>query len=239
MTATSFSVPEGALGFWTQRLARLGVEAGAPRPRFEEEALVFRDPDGLKLELVAHAGGAAGEPWDAGPVPSEHAIRGFHGVTLAERDLDPTARLLTETMGLRGAGERENRYRFAAAEGALGRRVDVLHTPRADPGHIAAGTVHHVAWRVPDDASQAAWRETIADAGLHPTEVKDRRYFRSIYFREPGGVLFEFATDAPGFTRDEEPAELGTSLKLPPWLEPNRERIEAALPPVEVPEPAA
>ena len=233
-TVTSFSVPEGSLGFWSERLGKLGVVAEEPKPRFEEEALAFYDPDGLKLELVAHAEGAGGEPWDGAAVPAEHAIRGFHSVTLAERSLDGTAQLLADTMGLRSAGERDNRYRFAAGGGAVGRRVDVLHTPGTGFGTIAAGTVHHVAWRVLDDRSQAAWRERLEGEGLHPTGVKDRQYFKSIYFREPGGVLFELATDPPGFTRDEDPDRLGTHLKLPPWLESHRDGIERVLPPVTV-----
>jgi glyoxalase family protein len=233
-TVTSFSVPEGSQGFWRQRLEELGAVAEEPKSRFDEEVLAFYDPDGLKLELVAHAEDA-GEPWSGGPVPAAHAIRGFHGVTLSEQSLEPTAHLLTEVMGYQAAGEHHSRYRFSAPEGNVGRRVDVLHTPDAGFGQIAAGTVHHVAWRVPDDAAQSAWSEALVGAGLYPTEVKDRQYFKSIYFREPGGVLFEFATDPPGFLRDEELDALGTGLKLPPWLEPHRSRIEDVLPPIEMP----
>ncbi len=232
-TVTSFSVPEGSLGFWKQRFNDHGVVADEPKFRFEEEVLSFYDPDGLKLELVAHAD-SGGEPWDDGPVSAENAIRGFHGVTLSEQSLDGTVRLLTEVMGYRPAGKHRNRFRFEAAAD-VGRRVDVLHTPDIGYGRIAAGTVHHVAWRVPDDDAQSAWSETLVGAGLHPTEVKDRQYFKSIYFREPGGVLFELATDTPGFLRDEAASALGTDLKLPPWLESHRVRIEEVLPLVEVP----
>lgn len=238
-TTTSFSVPEGTLGYWAERLDRAGVPREDAHHRFDEEALVFLDPDGLKLELVAHGGGDAGQPWTAGSVSAEHAIRGFHSVTLSERDLGPTVELLTSTMGLRAAGEEGNRFRFETGESGIGTRVDLLHTPDTGFGRIAAGSVHHVAWRVPDDLAQATWRETLEDKGLGPTEVKDRQYFRSIYFREPGGALFEFATDPPGFTHDETPAELGEGLQLPPWLEPHRERIERALPPVSMPAPEA
>lgn len=231
-TVTAFSVPEGSLRFWKERLESLRVVAEEPKSRFDEEVLAFYDPDGLKLEIVAHADGAVGEPWDGGPVSAEHAIRGFHSVTLAVRNLEPTARLLRDTMGLRPAGEDGHRFRFAAAEGAVGRRADVLHTPETGFGTIAAGTVHHVAWRVPDDMSQAAWSETLAREGLQVTEVRDRQYFKSIYFREPGGILFELATDPPGFTWDEKPEELGTGLCLPPWLEPQRDKIERVLPPL-------
>ncbi len=243
-TVTSLSIPEGSVRFWQERLEAFGVVAEEPKSRFDEEVLAFYDPDGLKLEMVAHAeGGAEGSaersntaPWLDGPVPAEHAIRGFHSVTLAVRNLGPTARLLTETMGLRSAGDHDSRYRFVTPQGALASRVDLLHTPVTGFGTIAAGTVHHVAWRVPDELSQATWRETLAEEGLHPTEVKDRQYFQSIYFREPGGVLFELATDPPGFTRDEAPAHLGTELKLPPWLETHRERIERALPSITEPD---
>ncbi len=237
-TVTSFSVPDGSLGFWSQRLARLGVLAEEPTSRFDEEVLTFYDPDGLKLELVAHAE-EAGEPWSSGPVPARHAIRGFHSVTLAVREVEPTAELLTQTMGLRPSDTGGDRSRFEAAPGVIGRRVDLLHTPDTGRGHIAAGTVHHVAWRVPDELSQAAWHETIAHLGLQPTPVQDRQYFKSIYFREPAGVLFEFATDPPGFTRDEQPNALGSRLQLPPWLEPRRDHIERVLPPIEILAPDA
>lgn len=234
-TVTAFSVPEGSLGYWQQRLQTMGALVEEPRQRFDEEALAFYDPDGLKLELVAHAEGANGEPWGDGPVLEEHGIRGFHSVTLSEKNLDATAELLTATMGLSAVGDQDRRFRFETAGSGIGTRVDLLHTPETGFGRIAAGTVHHVAWRVPDQVSQATWRETLEDLELVPTDVKDRQYFQSIYFREPGGVLFEFATDPPGFTRDERPEQLGTGLKLPPWLEPHRDRIERTLPAITVP----
>ena len=234
-TVTSFSVPAGSLPYWVTRFEDHGVVAEEPETRFGEDVLTFYDPDGLKLEIVAHADGDGGEPWSGSGVAEGYAIRGFHSVTLTERDLDATARLLTDTMGLSPAGERGNRLRFEAAGDALARRVDLLHTPDLGFGRIAAGTVHHVAWRVPDDAAQAAWIDALQTVDLHPTEVKDRQYFRSIYFREPGGVLFELATDSPGFARDEELADLGAGLKLPPWLEPHRESIEKVLPPISLP----
>jgi len=204
-----------------------------PGERFDEEVLTLLDPDGLKLELVAHAGAADLEPWAGGPVPERHALRGFHSVTLAENDPAVTAGLLADGMGFRSAGERGPRSRFEVGEGGLGTRVDVVATGEGR-GRIAAGTVHHVAFRVADDAAQLAWQRRLSDLGVQVTEVRDRQYFRSIYFREPGGVLFELATDPPGFTRDETVAELGTGLKLPPWLEPHRDRIAGVLPPLEV-----
>lgn len=235
VTATSFSVSEDSLAFWKDRLEAHGVVAEEPRPGLTEKALGFYDPDGLKLELVAGAAADLGQARDGGAVPAEHSIRGLHGVTLAVRELNPTAELLTEMMGLRAVVESGNRFRFEADEGTIARRVDVLHTPETPRGNIAAGTVHHVAWRVPDEPSERQWRDRLTRAGLDPTQVLDRQYFKSIYFREPGGVLFEFATDPPGFTRDETPADLGADLKLPPWLEPERERIEKALPAISRP----
>jgi glyoxalase family protein len=141
--------------------------------------------------------------------------------------------VLAGTLGFRRVGEEGDRVRFEVGPGGAGTRVDVLAAPSAARGHVSAGTVHHVAFRAADDADQLAWREAVAESGLYVTPVLDREYFHSIYFREPGGVLFEIATDPPGFTRDETVESLGTGLKLPPWLEPSRERIEAELPPIE------
>jgi len=229
-TVTSFAVPEGSLGFWTERLARLGVTFDGVKTRFDEEVLTLLDPDGLRLELVARADGRPG--WADGPVPAEHAVRGFDGVTLTEWNLDVTQNVLAGTLGFRRVGEEGDRVRFEAASGE-GSRVDVLASPSAARGRVSAGTVHHVAFRAADEADQLAWRHAVDESGLYVTPVLDRQYFRSIYFREPGGVLFEIATDPPGFTWDEPVESLGSGLKLPPWLEESRSRIEAALPPVE------
>ncbi len=227
---TSFSIPEGAMGYWQERLKSHGVSFGELRRRFDEEALVFVDPDGLQLELVTHSEAQARGAWEAGPVPAAYAIRGFHSVTLWESAYERTAALLTETLGFQLIGEQDQRFRFAAASDDPGNLVDVIHRPDGNPGWGGAGTVHHVAWRTRDDEEQLAWQQDIADLGLGVTSVKDRQYFRSIYFREPGGVLFEIATDPPGFTLDESPAQLGQGLKLPPWLEPRRTQIEQTLP---------
>ncbi len=232
-TVTSFSVPEGSLGWWSERLERLGVEHEAPRPRFDQEVLTILDPDHLHVELVAQAGDGRA-PWDGGPVPAEHAIRGFEGVTLQEWNPDITSEVLTDVMGFRKVAEAGDRIRFEVGDGGPGTRVDVLARPDAPRGNGAAGTVHHVAFRTADDAQQKAWHEDIRNRGLHVSPILDRQYFHSIYFREPGGVLFEIATDPPGFTKDEPEATLGTHLKLPPWLEADRAKIEGMLPPVEV-----
>jgi glyoxalase family protein len=232
-TVTSFSVPQGSLGYWTERLDRHGI-AFEPRQRFDEEVLTLLDPDGLKLELVAHAGADERAPWEGGPVPAGHAVRGFEGVTLTEWNPAVTAELLTGTLGFRSIGEEGNRFRFESGAGGPGTRVDLVASPDAPRGHVAAGTVHHVAFRVADDPSQEEWRRKLLERGLHVSPVMDRQYFHSIYFREPGGVLFEIATDPPGFTWDETVAELGSGLRLPPWLEKERATIESILPPLAV-----
>jgi glyoxalase family protein len=230
VTVTSFSVPADSLGFWTQHLEARDVQAKLVGPRLGEEVLSFRDPDGLELELVAHDEVPGAPPSTGGPVPPDAAIRGFHGVTLMLEGYQATASLLTGAMGFQLAGEEGNRYRFAAGGSGPGQVVDLLCAPDSAPGIGAAGTVHHVAFRAGSTADQLSWREELVDGGMNVTPVLDRNYFRSIYFREPGGVLFEIATDPPGFTADESLEELGTSLKLPSRLEPHRARIELALP---------
>ncbi len=234
-TATAFSVPSGALEYWTQRLARHEVPYSEPAHRFDEEFIQFTDRDGMLLELVASETADPREPWAAGPIPDEHAIRGFFTTTLKPHGADVTVALLQEAMGFRPIGEAPDRVRLSLGGGAPGARVDVALSRDARPGHVAVGSVHHVALRVADDAAQGAWRERLLARGHHVTPVVDRTYFRSIYFREPGGVLFELATDAPGFTVDEAAEALGSELKLPPWLEASRSRIEATLPPLSPP----
>lgn len=234
-TTTSFSIPEASLGWWKQHLATAGVEIGEVRNADDEDTLTFRDPDGLKLALVAHPQGDPRDPWDTKLVPAEHAIRGLHSVELSVSKEDATAGMLTEGLGLSFSTQDSNRLRFAAGEGGPGALVDVLVTPDVPRGLVAAGTVHHVAWRAPDEPTQKAWREELVDKGVHVTSILDRQYFRSIYFREPGGTLLEVATDEPGFAIDEPLLELGRALKLPPWLEPRREDIQAMLPKLNLP----
>lgn len=232
VATTSFLVPEGAMDYWEERLQRLGVAAGKRQRRFDEEWLSFLDPDGTSLELVARAAADRIDPWEDGPVPADYAIRGFHSVTLWENNPERTVALLTEGMGFRLEDEAGPRFRFRTApEGeGPGMVVDLVHRPDDDGGALGAGIVHHVAWRAADDAQQAAWRRDLLGLGLRVTPIMDRQYFHSIYFREPGGVLFEIATDGPGFAIDETVAELGSGLRLPPWLEPRRAEIETALP---------
>lgn len=235
ITVTSFTVPEGSLGFWTQRLKSKGVVCEEVKERFGEEVLVFLDPDGLRLELIAQAGAPAGSPWTTADVAATSAVRSFHGVTLTVTDPEATSRFITEVMGFRSVVEDGARSRFQTEDGDAAVLLELLHSPDAPPGSIAGGTVHHVAWRVADDEAQLFWQDRLKTRGLAVTEVRDRQYFRSIYFREPSGVLFEIATDPPGFTRDEPLAELGQALKLPPWLEPRRAELEGALPSVVIP----
>jgi len=228
-TATAFSVPPESLGWWQSRLQDLGVEAADPLDRDSEEVLTFHDPDGLVIDLVAASGdGRSG--WDGvARVPADHAVRGLHSVTMSERLLDPTAQMLAGMLGMQPGDEAADRARFAMAAGGAGAVVDVA-TGGGQPGQQAGGTVHHIAFRAPDRATQARWRQELVDAGVAVTEILDRQYFTSIYFREPGGVLLEIATDQPGFTVDEPLFELGRSLRLPPWLEPSREQISLGLP---------
>ena len=229
---TGFRVPKASIGYWTQRLVAAGVTHEAPQQRFGDTVLAFKDPDGLSLALVGIAGIEAEAGWSAGEVPVEHAIRGFHGVTLLLKDAGPTAAILEDVFGFIEAGREGNRVRFTATGSApYGRFIDLRAVGNFMRGQQGAGSVHHIAFRAADDAAQEAMVAKLRDNHRLPTtEQKDRNYFRSVYFREPGGVLFEIATDDPGFAYDEPRASLGQALKLPPFLERNRAQIEAVLP---------
>jgi len=233
VSATAFSVPGNSLDAWRTRLEQRGVHVEEAGERFGEQVLSGADPDGLRFELVANDNDAR-EPWLGSDVPAEHAIRGFHSVSLSEERVEQTAALLTGTLGFRAEGNEGNRFRFITDE-RIGGTVDVLSASAGQRGLYGAGAVHHVAFRTPDDEHQRAWREVLVGMGFNVSPIMDRFYFRSIYFREPGGVLFEIATEAPGFTADEPKDELGTSLKLPAMHEPMREQIEAALPKLRLP----
>jgi glyoxalase family protein len=228
--ATSFMIPERSLAYWTGRLAEKGIPHGSPERCFDQTVVALRDPDGMNLELVATKGARALPAWPGGPVPEEHAIRGFNGVTLMVAELEPTAEVLTEALGFTAAGVEGTRHRFMAADGPLGMAVDLRVEPSAEPARQGAGSVHHVAFRAQDDGAEMDMAGAVRAMGLKPTDQIDRHYFHSVYFREPGGVLFEIATDAPGFTVDEPRDVLGQTLKLPAWYEPRRAEIEAALP---------
>ena len=237
-TVTSFSVLEGSLGYWQQRLDQYQVRYEQPIRRWDEESLIFYDPDGLQLELIAHLGAEEKAGWSQGPIPLDYATRGFHSVTLALKDSARTAKLLTETLGFQLLREEGNRSRYLAGEQGNARTLDLLTLPNTPQGAVGVGNVHHVAWRTPTDAQQEGWLDLLAKRGYHVSPVMDRQYFHSIYFREPGGVLFEIATDPPGFTADESLEQLGTRLRLPEWLEPHRDRIEKGLAPLTLPQPA-
>ncbi|HEY6071070.1 MAG TPA: ring-cleaving dioxygenase [Chthoniobacterales bacterium] len=236
--ATAFAISSDSVGYWLDRFKEHHVTA-EKISRFGEEGIQFIDPDGLLLELIAVAAGVSPanvEPWPNGPVPAEHAVRGFHSVSAALEGYERTARLLTESFRYRLIDESGNRFRFASPDdSAPGRIVDLLCLPDTGMGRVAAGSVHHIAFRAKDDAEQLQWRERLVDLGYNVTPVMDRVYFQSIYFREPGGVLFEIATEPPGFTLDEQVDELGTHLRLPPWLESARSQIEEVLPPIQLP----
>ena len=235
LTTTSFSIPKGSADYWVGRLEKLGVRFTGPINRFEEQVISFSDPDGLNLELVAHKQEEKRSGWNRGPVPKEHAIRGFFGVTLTEEGFERTASLLAKTLGFSPVVEEGNRFRYKVGDGRPGALVDILCQPDAPTGLVSVGTVHHVAWRTPTDEEQKVWRGELVRAGMNVTPIIDRKYFHSIYFREPGGVLFEIATDPPGFTVDERKELLGTRLMLPQNLEPARAQLSLVLPPVKLP----
>ncbi len=234
LAVTAFSIPEGSLGYWTDRLIDGGIRFEKLTRRFDDTVVAFADPDGMKLEIIASPNDDR-KPWQDGPVPAEHAVRGFHHVTLSERDPARTTKLMTGTLGFRQVEEGDGRWRLEAGDGGPGNLVDVVDGSRDSRGRMGVGTVHHVAFRADNDDHLLAIREEVAGLGYDVTPVLDRNYFHSIYFREPGGVLFEIATDPPGFAADEAPEELGRSLKLPPWLEERRPEIEEALTPLLVP----
>ena len=237
LTVTSFAVPEKSLGYWKDRLNEHETPVRETKSEFDENLLSLTDPDGLQLELIATPHANPDHAWHRGPVPIDFAIWGFHHVTLSERGYERTASLLADTLGFRRVQEHGARFRYAASNGQPGTMVDLVCVPEGRPGRVAVGTVHHVAWRTPTNEQQEKWRETIRDSQYDVTPVIDRTYFHSIYFREPGGVLFEIATDPPGFVVDEPAEEIGTSLVLPRWLEGERSELERILPPIRLPKP--
>ena len=234
--AVTFAVPSESFDRWMVRLSKHAIDFDGPFTRFSHPVIGFRDPDGLKLEIATleSAGEAGISAADRGAPDS---IRGFDGVTLCVEAPERTIKLLTETFGYRQIADESGRIRFhaGAGDGGIGTSIDVLCHPEAMRSRLGGGIVHHVAFRARTDDEQKIWREQIVSLGFNVTPILDREYFRSIYFREPGGVLFEIATDLPGFAVDEEPDRLGTALKLPPWLEPSRASIERRLPPIRLP----
>jgi catechol 2,3-dioxygenase-like lactoylglutathione lyase family enzyme len=241
VAVTSFAVIPSAIAFWVERLIRHGVAYQGPLRRGADGAdaetvLSFRDPDGLMVEIVAHAGAEARASWGEAPgIARAHALHGFHVVTLWVDKGEATERVLVDRLGFRPVREEETTRRYAVGAGGPGALVDVRSIGGFGRGVGGAGTVHHVAWCVADDKTQLTVRDQVQAAGLHPTPVIDRNYFHSVYFREPGGVLFELATIPPGFLIDEPVEHLGERLMLPPQFEGQRAAIEASLPPIHLP----
>ena len=230
----SLAVPPGSLSFWGERLERYRIRMGAVEMRFNQNVLPVTDPHGLHLALVESEGslGRTFTPWDGSPIPVERQIRGLESARMVERDLIVTASFLSNAMGFTHFGTENGWHRYGVAGGKSGTYVDIREIPAARRGAWGTGSVHHIAWRVDDEADQLEVRESVMKNGARPTPVIDRFWFKSVYFLEPGGVLFELATEGPGFAVDEDRAHLGERLVLPPWLEPNRAAIEAALPPL-------
>jgi glyoxalase family protein len=235
VTQTAFAIPAAAIDYWKDRLTRHKVAVQGPFERFGEEVISFPDPDGMVVELVSAARVNGERAYQAGPVPLPYAIHGFHSATLSEEGYQKTAALLTDVMGFELVRQEGNRFRYAIGSGDPGAIVDVICAPEERRGSVLVGTVHHIAWRTPDDTQQREWLAEIARLGYNASPVMDRKYFHSIYFREPGGILFEIATDPPGFSVDESMDELGSKLVLPPWLELSRAQLEAVLPPLRLP----
>ena len=233
-SATAFLAPASSLEFWEERLLAAGTPVEHLGERFGEPVLSFGDPDGMRVEIIGSDAAYGSLPSRTATVPAQHAIRGFHGVTLCEAGFELTARVL-ETMGFSQIAREDNRLRFTSNAAARGCLVDILVQPQRIHGTMGAGSVHHIAFRVPTDQAQLEWRNMLSKFPLNVTPVLDRVYFHSIYFREPGGVLFELATDPPGFTFDEPIEHLGESLKLPPWLESYPSEIAGMLPPITLP----
>ncbi len=232
VTAVAFSIPTASLDFWMERLARQAIHFDGPARRFDEQVVSFEDPDGLLIELVTDPEAHAIPAWEGGSTEPAHSPRRLHGATVTLRSQEYSERFLFGTLRFMPTGSDGNRKRYMIGEGNDRSCLDLVEVPRGLPGRQSAGSVHHIAWRVESDETQLEWRTRLVSAGHDVTPVRDRNYFRSIYFREPGGVLFEIATDQPGFLIDEDREDLGKSLKLPPWLESDRRRLEKSLPPL-------
>ncbi len=232
VAATAYAISAASVAYWRRRLAAHGVTVGETQTRFGAEVIPFQDPDGMALELVVRDGRSTYRPWPQGPIPAEHALRGFFGATLAVAEAQSTADLLTGSLGYVFIGQEGSRSRFQAASDDMGLTIDLLEQPGLPFARLGAGSVHHIAFRTAGDEEQGQYLHALRADGHQVSPVMDRQYFHSIYFRAPSGVLFEIATDAPGFLYDEPIDELGTHLKLPAWLEAQRAAIERKLPPL-------
>lgn len=234
VAATAYAINAASLGFWRERLQAHNIPFNEGEERFGAELITLEDPDGMIVELVVDDSRATFAHWPEGPIPAEHALRGFHGATLWVANSQGTADLLTQHLGYETLAEEGKRTRLQAGGVDIGRTIDLLERPGLSPGRMGKGSVHHIAFRTVDDAEQQTYLQSLRQAGFQVSPVMDRQYFHSIYFRSPGGVLFEIATDAPGFLHDEPVAELGHHLKLPDWLESQRPRIESSLPTIDL-----
>lgn len=230
-----YTVPLASLAYWSERLVRKGVKFEQPFKRFDETVLRFRDPDGLIVEVIAHPQGDERRAWEGGGIPAEHSLRGFHSITLLEDGYELTQKLLTETLDFRKAGVDGTTYRFEVGDGGPGTYIDIRVAPDFLEGRMGIGAIHHIALHTADDEAEVDWRQRVIEAGTNPSPVLDRYYFRSVYFHEPGGTLFELATDGPGFMLDQSYEKLGSGFTLQPWFEPLRGEITASLPPVRIP----
>ncbi len=226
----SLTIPESALSFWIDRFHQLKIDYVGPETRFDQKVLIFKDPDGIMLELIADNTIKTDTPWGTDDIPAEHAIQGFHSVTLWVRDPAPMAAILTDHFGFTLQKQEEGRLRYSTGKIGVGQIVDIRVLTDFWRGALGTGVIHHVAFRATDDAHEQELQTALRDKGFNVTEVIDRFYFHSVYFREPSGILFEIATDAPGFEIDETFDKLGSSLQLPAMHEPQRKEIEAALP---------
>lgn len=231
--ATAYAINPESLAYWTDRLEHFQVPGPTKQERFGETVLAFHDPHGMNLELITLPRSPSVNHWGNGPIDKQHMLIGFHSVTLWISELDGTARLLQDSLGYQFIGQEGQRYRFQADPDSPGNFLDLVHRPGYPYALSGTGSIHHIALRADDENHQQSYLESLRSAGYRVTPVQDRQYFRSIYFREPNGVLFEIATDTPGFLIDESVDTLGSSLKLPPWLENKRDEISSSLPPLE------
>lgn len=229
VTEIGYSVPHNSLDFWLERFEKHNVIYNKVSEKFGEQYLTFLDPDGLKFELITSKNEDTRLPWETDSVTAEHALKGFHNVTITTNKMDGTAEVLTDIFGYKLQESHVNRHRFVTDAVSTANIVDLVEAPGESVGHVAAGSVHHVAFRVKDEQTLMAFRDKVLAAGLQITEKIDRNYFYSLYFREPGGVLFEIATDNPGFSIDESVEELGSGLKLPAQYESHRADISKRL----------
>ncbi|MDP9099254.1 MAG: ring-cleaving dioxygenase [Verrucomicrobiota bacterium] len=233
----SLAIPPGGIDFWGERLQQHGVAVSPLESRFGRPTLPLRDPHGLRVALVENEESLdrSFTPWEHSPIPEKRQIRGLESARLVERDLIGTSSFLTGAMGFAHLGTENGWNRYGVAGGKSGAYVDLHESPTSGRGAWGTGSIHHLAWRVDDEAHQLEVRRRVQEGGSRPTPVIDRFWFKSVYFPEPGGVLFELATEGPGFAVDEDPKHLGETLVLPPWLEPERGRIETVLPPLQKP----